>query len=57
MVSNLGIEMDNQMSKLRPPVYMELFGSGQIKPFLYLIPNFDMCFYIVSTKRTNKDWS
>ncbi len=43
MVSNIGIEMDNDMSKLRPPVYMELYGFSQIKPFKYLIPNFDMC--------------
>ncbi len=33
MVSNIGIEIDNEMSKLRPPVYMELCGFGQIKPF------------------------
>jgi hypothetical protein len=56
MVSNIGIEMDNEMSKLRPPVYMEVCGFGQIKPFYYLIPNFDMCFYIVSTKGTHKNW-
>jgi hypothetical protein len=29
MVSNLGIEMDNAMLKLRPRVDMELCGSGQ----------------------------
>ena len=51
MVSNKGIE-----SKLRPLVYMEVCGFGQIKPFYYLIPNFDMCFYIVSTKGTHKNW-
>jgi hypothetical protein len=33
MVSNIGIEMDSDMSKLRAPVYMELCGFGQIKPF------------------------
>jgi hypothetical protein len=33
MVSNIGTEMDNDMSKLRPLVYMELCGFGQIKPF------------------------
>jgi hypothetical protein len=42
MVSNIGTEMDNDMSKLRPPVYMELCGFGQIKQFLYFIPNFDI---------------
>ena len=46
MVSNIGIEMDNEMSKLRPPVYMEVCEFGQIKPFFYLSPNFDMCFYM-----------
>ena len=46
MVSNIGTEMDNDMSKLRPPVYMEVCGFGQIKPFFYLSPNFDMCFYM-----------
>jgi hypothetical protein len=35
MVSNIGIEMDNEMSKLRPPVYMEVCEFGQIKPFFY----------------------
>ena len=57
MVSNIGIEMDDDMSKLRPPVFMELCGFEQIKPFQYLIPNFDMCFYIVSTEGTHKNWS
>jgi hypothetical protein len=50
MVSNIGIEMDNEMSKLRPPVYMEVCEFGQIKPFFYLSPNFDMCFYMAVPK-------
>ncbi len=57
MVSNIGTEMDNDMSKLRPPVYMELCGFGQIKPVLYFNPNFDMCTYMVSTIGTHKNWS
>ncbi len=58
MVSNIGTEMDNDMSKLGPLFtwnYVNL--HGQIKPFLYFIPNFDMCTHMVSTIGTHKNWS
>jgi len=49
MVSNLGIEMDNEMSKLGPLLtwnYEDLVNFE----ILFLIPIFDMCFYIAVPK-------